>query len=361
MKRIAMVAGAILLLSVLGIYLTSWQVTKDKVHGRTKVGMIMIGTQADSSWNQAHWQGIQDASQNLDLSLDCEELGAADEAPEAVERMIQQGCKIIISTSVDFEEAMLDLAQNHPNVYFFQAMGSRSKPNLSSYMGRMYQMRYLAGIAAGRQTKNHAVGYVATEPIPEVVRGVDAFTLGVRKSDPSAVVYLSYTNSWTDHEKIKAVSESLLQRHPDIDVLEMHADSYEPLDVAQAHGIYMLGCNVDASERYPQLFLGAPVWHWNIFYTKYIREALNNKFEGRNYLVGANTGIVAFTASANLDEDTKRVIEDEHRKLSEGEYDVFYGPILDNQGTLRVAEGESLSDRTLLQEIDWYVEGVVLP
>ncbi len=362
MKRIAIIAGLVLILAVWGIFFISGQRSNEVAPGGpTKVGMLMIGSREDSSWNEAHWEGIQAAAKELDLSLDCEEDVAPEDCEAILERMVQNGCKIIISTSIDFQDAVVLAAQKHTNVYFFQATGTQERANLASYMGRMYQMRYLAGIVAGKQSHSGQIGYVTTEAIPEVVRGIDAFTLGVRKANPDAKVYVKYTGAWSNDDAAKKTTEALLAACPKIDVLGMHIDTNGVLDVAARRGIYAIGCNTDQHEKYPKIFLTAPVWNWSIFYKEYVHAALNNKFEGGNYVVGADTGIVALTPlRLPHDAEMDRMLSMEQNRLVNGEFDVFYGPIRDYEGQLRVGEGESLSDKTLFQELDWYVEGVVL-
>ena len=363
MKRIAIIAGIVLLLAVVGIIIISGQKPKSAGQDKpTKVGMLMIGSRAESSWNEAHWQGIQEAARELNLDIDCEENVEAPDCAEVIDQMVRRGCKIIISTSIDYENSVLQAAQAYPKIYFFQATGTKNRPNLANYMGRMYQMRYLAGIAAGCQSQSGQIGYVTTEAIPEVVRGIDAFTFGVRKANPQARVYVKYTGSWTDEDKARSCTEELLDKVPGIDVLGTHLDTDGVLEIAMQHHILAIGCNTDQSGLYPDIYLTAPIWKWDIFYTKYIREALNNKFEGRDYLVGAETGIVGLVPlHLQKDDGTAHILRMERERIANGTFDVFYGPIYDNQGILRAAEGENLSDRMLFQELDWYVEGVVLP
>ena len=260
MKRIAIIASVVLLLAVVGIIIISGQ--KPKAAGTdkpTKVGMIMIGSRAESSWNEAHWQGIQEAARELNLDIDCEENVEVSDCAEVMDQMVRRGCKIIISTSIDYENSVMQAAQAYPKVYFFQATGTKNRPNLANYMGRMYQMRYLAGIAAGRQSQSGQIGYVTTEAIPEVIRGIDAFTLGVRKANPQGRVYVKYTNSWTDEEKARSCTEELLSKIPEIDVVGMHLDTDGVLEIAAQHHIFAVGCNTDQAEEYPDIYITAPI------------------------------------------------------------------------------------------------------
>ena len=220
-------------------------------------------------------------------------------------------------------------------------------------------MRYLTGVVAGLQTETNEIGYVATFPISEVNRGINAFTLGVRSVNPDATVYVRWTDSWTSDSATAKMTELLLSEH-NIDVLTMHTDSLEPLRIADEHGIMSIGYNIDNSSLYPESFLTAAVWDWEKFYTSHILKCLQGKFEGDNYWSGSETGIINIASlSAHAKEGISEAVEKKREQLNNGVYDVFYGPIYDNKGNLRIAEGESMTDNAMLNEFDWYVEGVV--
>ena len=243
---------------------------------------------------------------------------------------------------------------------FLQATGTKVRPNLVPYMGRMYQARYLAGLVAGRTTKTGVIGYIASTQIPEVVRGIDAFTLGVRRVNPEARVYVHYIGSWSEDGEAQQATEQLLSEVPAIDILAMHADTYGPLAVARAHGIHVIGCNI-AAPAYQDILLTAPIWHWEAIYGKYLREAMKGRLSGRSYLAGIETGIVGLAPlSSDVTPETSRAVRQMTKLLEDGEMDVFYGPIRDTSGKLRVAEGDNLSDTELFDQLDWYVEGVEL-
>ncbi len=162
------------------------------------VGVLLLGDTADSSWNTAHCEGLARAADELGLRVEYEENVTPATCREAAERLIAHGCNIIVSTSIAFEPGIVQAAQAHHSISFLQATGTKVLPNLTPYMGRMYQARYLAGLVAGRTSRSGAIGYVATTDIPEVVRGIDAFTLGVRHAAPTARVYVRYTNTWAN-------------------------------------------------------------------------------------------------------------------------------------------------------------------
>ena len=275
-----------------------------------------------------------------------------------MEELIAEGCKIIICNSYEFGQYELQVAEKHPDIYFFHAAGMETGKNFASYFGRAYQMRYLSGIVAGLQTQTNEIGYVASFPMPEVIRGINAFTLGVRKVNPDAVVCVSWCNSWIEDEKAEAATYQLLE-NKNIDVITMHTDSLKPLEIAEKEGIWAIGYNKDNRDLYEESFLTAPVWNWENFYEARILECLQHKFQGKNYWEGIDSGVVTLAPlGKNVKPGIAEAVEKEKKRLENMTWDVFYGPIKDQNGVLRVPEGENLSDDTMLNHFDWYVEGV---
>lgn len=220
-------------------------------------------------------------------------------------------------------------------------------------------MRYLSGIVAGLQTETNEIGYVAAFPIPEVNRGLNAFALGVRSVNPDAKVYATFCNTWIGDEETNECAGNLLEAFPQIDVVGMHTDSQCVLQLCEERGIWSVGYNEDNSAIYPNTFLTAPIWHWENFYAPRILECLQGKFKSIHYWEGVETGVLGL---APLTKNVKPGIEEEVEKMQEklqsGTFDVFYGPIKDNEGNIRIEEGESMSDDAMLNSFDWYVEGV---
>lgn len=363
MKKIGIIAGAFLVLIIAGMFLINissedTQVTKNQ----TKVGMILNGSVNDKSWGQSHYEGMEKSSKELNLKVYYKENVPEDEGcTQYIEELVSEGCEIIVCNSFAFGEWAQAAAKKHPDIYFFHATGIEQGNNLATYFGRIYQMRFLSGIVAGLQTKANRIGYVAAFPISEVNRGINAFTLGVRAVNPDAKVYVEWSNSWIGDEENVTATEKLIQDHS-IDVLAMHMNSLKPLALAQERGIWSIGYNMDNSKDYPKTFLTAPVWNWENFYTPRILECLQGKFKGIHYWEGVETGTVALSPlTNNVKDGIEKVVDEYRKKLESGMYDVFYGPVTDTEGTLRIADGENMSDDALLNEFDWYVEGVVLP
>lgn len=357
MKKIT-VTILVFFILIIGILLVSGR--KENAE-ELKVGILLNGSKTDNSWSQSHYEGILVSAKELGLELVYyENVPETEDCVDYINRLISEGCKIIICNSFNFGSYTLQASAQHPDICFFHASGVECSENVSTYFGRMYQMRYLCGIVAGMQTETNQIGYVAAYPISEVNRGINAFTLGVHSVNPDAVVYVNWCNSWTDDAAAENATKELLQNY-EIDVLAMHTDSLSPLEVAEESGIWSIGYNIDNSDRYARTFLTAPIWHWENFYTPRIKECQQGKFEGRKYWEGAESGMVALAPLTNhVKEGISDAVEQKMKEISSGTFDVFYGPIYDREGGLRVPAEESMSDEAMLNEFDWYVEGVII-
>lgn len=361
MKKIIAIAAGIIAVIMIGIVLISVRETDTEVtREQTGVGFILNGSIDDHSWGQSHYEGMEQCAEGLNLKVFYRENVPADEQCKTeMKDLIDQGCKIIICNSFGYAEYVQEMAQEYRSIYFFHATGVAEAGNLATYFGRIYQMRYLSGIVAGLQTETNEIGYVAAYPISEVNRGINAFTLGVRAVNPDATVYVEWTQSWTGDKEAEDATNRLLREH-DIDVLTIHTDTNRALEIAEEKGIWSIGYNMDNIDLYPNTFLTAPVFEWENFYEPHILECLQGKFVGKHYWEGAETGIVTLAPlSGNVKKGIAQEVERERQKFLSGTFDVFYGPITDTEGNVRVREMECMTDQEMLNAFDWYVEGVV--
>lgn len=362
MKKIIGVITLILTTVVVGIFLINGKKENtDVTKEQTKVGVLLIGNCDDKSYSQSHYEGIEKISKKLNLDVTYMENVPTDKrCNEVIEELIEGGCEIIVCNSYDFGEAVLQVAEEYPDICFFHATGTEQRKNLATFFGRIYQIRYLCGIVAGLQTETDEIGYVAAIPISEVNRGINAFALGVRSVNPDAVIHVQWSNSWTEDEATREATEALLDSC-NIDVLAMHTDSLSALEVAEQRGVWSIGYNIDNSENFPNTFLTAPVWQWENYYEPHMLKCLQGKFKGENYWEGASTGVVGLAPlTSKVKPGIAKTVDEAMKKLENDSFDVFYGPITDNEGVLRVAEGESMPDEVILKQFDWYVEGVVV-
>ena len=373
MKKISMTKISIIvstaffaiLFAVIVILLNFSGIVKNKAKDDSpyRVGLILDGVRSDRSWGQSHYDALGRVAGEIDVELVCRENISADENFDtAVADLVEnEGCRVIIAASYFFGERLGGVTEKYPDTYFLHASGLDSGANLCSFYGRMYQYRYLCGIIAGTQTKTGRIGYVAAFPTSEVNRGLNAFTLGVRSVAPEAQVFVSFSNSWKDSERDRAAAERLINECG-IDVLSQHTDTLAPLEAAEHHGVLTIGCNYDNSDMFPDTYIAACVWHWDGFYREQLLACMQGRFRGVHIWKDSESGIMELVVpahsagSAAYDEPLKAARE----KFASRTFDVFYGPVSDSSGTLRIAAGESMSDESMLKKFDWYTEGVTV-
>lgn len=361
MKQFALITLAIVIAIVIGIFYI--QVNKketDVTLQKTRVAVIMNGDRDDHSWGESHVEAMEKVAKSLNLEVSYHEhASSGPELEGAMEDEIAKGAKVVICNSFEFGEQELKVAAKHPEVKFFHATGVQTAHNLSTYFGRIYQMRYLSGLVAGSMTKTNEIGYVAAFPISEVNRGINAFAMGVQKVNPEAKVFVSWTHSWVSDSIATEATNKLLDNH-NVDVLTVHTDALAPYEIAEKRDVWIIGYNLDNQERYPKRFLTAPVWRWENFYEPRLLEVLQNKFTSRQYWLGAESGMIELSPmTASVPSSVKAMVELEKQKIADGVFDVFYGPVYDTEGNIRVEAGESMTDEDMLNHFDWYVKGVV--
>ena len=331
--------------------------TNDKV----KAGFIYIGSAKDGGYSQVHDDGRLEMIANI--GEDKVETLVREDVPEnqtvenVMNEMIDQGANIIFANSYGFQDYVKKVAEAHPDVKFMHFSGSILGDNYGNYFGRMYQPRYLSGIAAGMTTENDKIGFVAAMPTPEVIRGINAFTLGVRSVNPEATVQVVWTNTWYDPAVEKQAAESLLDAG--VDTVAQHQNTTAAVQAASERGAYSVGYNLDMREANPEGFIVSPVWHLGAIYTEQVQSVLDGTWEATSYWGGIAEGAVDISEFGDcVSEETKAAVTEAREKIVSGEFDVFAGEIKDQNGNVMVAEGETLSDEELLQ-MTWFVEGVV--
>lgn len=332
-----------------------------------KVGVIHIGDPADGAgYSYAHDLGIVAMQEALGLE-DSQVIrkinvvdGDAVATRTAIEECIEEGCKIIFGTSWGYMDTMEQLAAEHPDVVFSHGTGYKSNgTNFNNYFGRIYQARYLSGIAAGLKTTSNKIGYVAAMDVTnsEVTGGINAFALGVESVNPDAKVYVKVTNSWFSPDLEKQAAEALLDAG--CDVIAQHCDTTAPQLAAQSRGAFGCGYNSDMTTDAPQAHLTAPVWNWGVYYTKAAKAVLEGTWDGSNYYGGMDDGLVDISPlSDNCAEGTKEAIDEARAKILDGSFKVFEGELYDNEGNQVCAAGEVISDADITGAMNWYYKTV---
>ncbi len=325
-----------------------------------KVAFVYIGPPGDLGWTYEHDRGRQYLEQQLGDKVETATVENVPEGPDAarvIRQYAQQGYNMIFATSFGYMDAMLEVAQEYPDVYFEHCSGYKTAENMATYFGRMYQPRYLSGIVAGRMTKSNIIGYVAAHPIPEVIRGINAFTLGVRSVNPDAEVHVVWTNTWYDPVKEREAAVALLDEGADI--IAQHQDTTEPQKAAQERGALSIGYDSDMRAFVGDTVLTGPVWNWGVYYVKTVQDAINGTWKTHQYWGGMADGVVELADfSPKVPQDVRDEVNAAKEKILSGEWDVFCGPIVDQDGNTVVAEGECMSDGDMLG-MNFFVDGVV--
>lgn len=326
---------------------------------KLKVAFIYVGPVGDAGWTYAHDEGRK----YLQKELPNVETTYVESVPENIadcervlEDLVQKGNKVIFATSFGFMDAVQKVAARHPDVIFMHCSGYKVAKNVGTYFGRDYQARYLAGLVAGKATKSGNIGYVAAMPIPEVVRGINAFTVGVRAVNPNAKVKVVWTNTWYDPAKEKEAAKSLLEQGAD--VIAQHQDTPGPVQAAQDAGKLALGYNSDMRQFAPKAVMTGPVWNWGPYYVKVVKSVMDKTWKSEQYWGPIADGIIDLGPYGGMvSDDVKNMVSAKRQDIINGKLEVFNGPIKDNTGKLRVPAGQKMTDDQMLS-FDWFVEGV---
>ena len=279
------------------------------------------------------------------------------ECGPAIEELVNQGCKMIILSSYGYAEEVKDVIEKYPEITFYNNSFDYHADNVTSYFSRMYQARYLAGIVAGMQTETNQIGYVAAMPNNEVNRGINAFTLGVRRVNPDATVTVVWSNAWDDEEKERSLADKLIE-NAGVDVITYHQNQAYVVEEAEKAGIYSIGYH-QGPENCSEKYLATVVCDWKLTYEAIIRQYLRgNSANIKIYWVGIDENAVKLTDfSTAISEDIKTEVTKAKNELLAGQ-DVFSRVIYDNEGNVRCKENQAIRDEILLEQFDWYVEGV---
>ena len=329
-----------------------------KSTAKTKVAFVYIGSANDGGYSMTHDIGrkmVEKELPNIETNY-VESVPAGADAERVITQLASQGNKIIFTNSFGYMDPTINVAKKYPDVTFLHCSGYKTAPNVGTYFGRMYESRYLTGIVAGKQTKSNVIGYVAAFPIPEVVRGINAFTLGVRSVNHEAKVKVIWTNTWYNPAGEKQAALTLIDFGAD--VIAQHQDTPGPQQAAEERGVYGIGYDLDMSSAAPNASLTAAVWNWVPYYVDVIKQITDGKWKSGAYWGGMKDKLVDIAPYGKaVSEETKKQTEDAKAKIIDGSLKVFAGPIKDQSGTVKVPAGQTITDEDLLK-FDWFVEGV---
>lgn len=325
-----------------------------------KVAFVYVGPISDGGWSYQHHLGKLALEKALGARIETTYVESVPETADA-ERVIRQlaakGYEVIFATSFGYMEPTVKVAKLFPRVRFEHATGYKTAPNVVTYETRFYEGAYLLGVLAGRTSKTNTVGFVGSFPIPEVIRNIDAFTLGARSVNPKIHTRVVWVDSWYDPGKERQAAEALIAQGAD--VLCQNTDSPATVQVAEEKGIHAFGWDTDMAKFGPHAQLTANTEDWGPYYIDEVKHVLDGSWTGnRSARLGIKEGAVVLTPlNPALPADVVRLFEARKKAIVDGTLLPFAGPIRDAAGTLRVAAGTSLPVAEM-STINWYVEGV---
>jgi simple sugar transport system substrate-binding protein len=324
-----------------------------------KVAFVYVGPVGDAGWTYAHDQGrkaVESEYGDKVATTFVEKVPEGADAERVIRDLAVQGNKLIFATSFGFMEAMVKVAEEFPDVRFEHATGYKTSDNLRVYDARFYQDAYMAGVIAGHMTKTNVLGFVGSFPIPEVLRNVNAYTLGAQSVNPKVTTKVVWVNTWFDPPKESDAAQSLI--NSGADVLLQNTDSSAVLQTAEKNGKYAFGWDSDMSAFAPNAHLASCIVDWGPYYIKAVKDVMDGTWttgrtvwgvkEGQNALVQINPVVPA---------EVQAKVAGVKDGMKAGSFAVFTGPVLDNTGAERLAAGV-VADQAWKDGVNFYVQGV---
>jgi simple sugar transport system substrate-binding protein len=325
----------------------------------TRAAWVYVGTPGDAGWTFAHDQGRLAAEAHFAGQLQTtavERVAAGADAERVFRDLAQQGHDIIFGTSFGFMPAMVQVASEFPNVRFEHATGFQLANNLGVYDSSFFQSSYMAGIIAGHKTKTGTLGFVASFPIPEVLRNINAFTLGAQSVRPDITTRVVWVGAWFDPPKESEAAQSLINQGAD--VLLQNTDSTAVLQTAERNGRFAFGWNSDMSSFAPNAHLASAIVNWTPHYIASIESLRNGTWQSQRVIGGVHNGVNELIKIADVvPAEARTKIENLKAQYRAGTFSPFTGPLVDNQGKEVLAAGQ-VADRPWLDSMNFYVRGV---
>ncbi|HEY8360520.1 MAG TPA: BMP family ABC transporter substrate-binding protein [Ramlibacter sp.] len=324
-----------------------------------KVGFVYVAPVTDAGWVHQHETARQFVQSSFGARVKTSFVENVPEGPDA-ERVIRDlaatGHKLIFAPSFGYMEPMLKVARDFPDVRFESVTGYKTAANVAATNARYYEGRYLAGIAAGRMTKSNLAGYVAGFPIPEVLQGINAFTLGMRSVNPKAEVKVVWLNAWFDPAKEREAAMTLMNQ--DADVLAFHTASTAVMAAAQERGKLAIAYHSDMRKAAPDAQVLAVTHQWGDYYRQRTQAVLDGSWKPVNVWGGVREGMIRVDHfGPKVPKAVQQEVLARQKDIAAGKLRPFAGPILDNAGRSVLPKGQSLSDPQILA-MDYLVAGV---
>ena len=307
---------------------------------KLKAAFVYVSAIGDHGWSYAHDLGRKYLEEKLGVETAYTENVAGPDIERVIRGYAQKGYDMIFTTSFEYMDPTIEVAKDFPKIVFEHCSGFKTAANAGNYFGKIEQGRYLTGLVAGKMTKSNVLGYVAAHPIPEVIRGINMFTKGVREVNPKAVVKVVWSGSWYDPAKEKEAALSLI--NAGADVIAQHQDSPAAQEAAQDKKVYSVGYNQDMSHFAPDAHLTAPIWHWEVYYTEVVNQVKAGTWKAGAWWKGMESGVVDIAPFGKMvPKEVADMVMKRRQEIIDGKFNPW----------------EGISDKDFL-ETNRFIEGV---
>jgi simple sugar transport system substrate-binding protein len=354
MKRRTLLAASVAALALSGTAFADG-------HAKTKVGFVYVGPVGDGGWTYEHDQGRLAVEAEFGDKVETvyqENVPEGADATRVITQMALSGADIIFTTSFGYMDPTNEVAAKFPEVKFEHATGyKRNTPNVSTYSARFYEGRAIQGHIAGKMTKSNKIGYIASFPIPEVIRGINSAYLHAKAVNPDVEFNIVWAYTWFDPAKEADAATALIEQGAD--VILQHTDSTAPQAAAQkADGVITFGQASDMGEYAPLPRVSSIIDDWAPYYIDRVRAVMDGTWESKDTWDGIGPGMVKIgEISDAVPADVKAEALAMRDAIASGEYKPFTGPINKQDGSAWLADGETADDGTLAG-MNFYVEGI---
>jgi basic membrane protein A and related proteins len=328
-----------------------------------KIGFVYVAPLMDAGWVHQHDEGRKAVEAALGSNVKTsyvENVAEGADSERVIRDLAQQGHKLIFTPSFGYMEPTLAVAKDFPDVKFESITGYKTAPNVAAANARYYEGRYLAGITAGRMTKTDVAGYVAGFPIPEVLQGINAFTLGMRSVNPKATVKVVWLNAWFDPPRERDAAMTLFNQN--VDVIAFHTGSNAVMVAAQERGKMAVAYHSDMRKVAPDAQIVAVTHEWGAYYTARSKAVLDGSWKTGNVWGGVKEGMVKVDAfGPKVPNAVQTEVLARQKEIGAGQLKPFAAgksAVKDNDGNTVIPAGGSLNDGQILG-MNWLVEGVL--
>lgn len=326
---------------------------------KLKIGFIYVGPTGDFGWSYEHDQGRKAIEAALGDKVETSYVESVPESADSERVMTQMalsGHDLIFATSFNYMDHVINVAKKFPNVKFEHATGFKRADNVSTYSARFYEGRTVIGHIAGHMTETNTIGYVASYPIPEVIRGINAAYIAAKKVNPDVKMKIVWVYTWFDPGKEADAANALIEQGAD--VIMQHTDSPAAMTIAEEKGIYAFGQASDMKQFGPNARLSSIIDNWAPYYVERAKAVLDGTWTSTDTWDGIAPGMVEIgDFSDKIPADVQTSATTIKEALAAGTMHSFTGPINKQDGTVWLKDGETADDATLVG-MDFYVEGI---